>query len=185
MSTVTIGQIWADNDKRRTGRTLKVNGFKDGKALCEVLTHAPGIPIKKKFVRIKLERFRPCANGYNLKQNSPSVPSQPVQPTQSIISKLIQSAVPKITLAGRCAQFTDLIEGDWISVNNDWAKFQHGTVEMSVRAFDGGYDAKLYIGGLLMYSQVFRDKDLEDVMYELADVGQYFCNDLLEMFSGI
>lgn len=68
---VTVGQIWKDNDKRREGRTFRIKSLEVDKAVCEVLTHTAGTPIKKKLVRIKLERFKPVNNNYTLIKESP------------------------------------------------------------------------------------------------------------------
>ena len=61
-------QVWADNDPRSKGRTLKVLAGAHGKALCEVLTDGEGATISRvgKTTRIALERFRPNSTGYSL-----------------------------------------------------------------------------------------------------------------------
>lgn len=77
---VKPGQVWADNDKRMVGRTLRVDAITssvfttgDGLeadvpyAVCTVLTNRDGHRGKPgRQVAIRLARFRPTANGYRL-----------------------------------------------------------------------------------------------------------------------
>lgn len=75
---VRIGQVWADNDKRSTGRHLKVIAFTDFAAAAGgkprsavvVLCTPNGRTIytngKARRTRIKLARFRPTSTGYRL-----------------------------------------------------------------------------------------------------------------------
>jgi hypothetical protein len=92
MTTVKPGQIWADNDLRSAGRTLRVDVIEDGKAVCTVLTndnetqaalqHAYGsygegdVPVgefsedrRGKTTRISAARFKPTRTGYRLIQD--------------------------------------------------------------------------------------------------------------------
>lgn len=65
---VREGQVWADNDRRSRGRTLKVVRVENGRALCVVLTDGPH-PIRSavgRTVAIKLDRFKPTSTGYRL-----------------------------------------------------------------------------------------------------------------------
>lgn len=73
MSDVIVqpGQVWADNDARCDGRTLRVlrveqNTRKGGPvAVCQVLTDAHGVPVAAtRTVRIRLSRMRPTSTGY-------------------------------------------------------------------------------------------------------------------------
>lgn len=65
---VKAQQVWADNDPRSKGRTLKVLAVADGKALCEVLTDSEMATISRvgKTTRISLTRFKPNSTGYSL-----------------------------------------------------------------------------------------------------------------------
>jgi hypothetical protein len=93
---VQPGQVWADNDKRSRGRTLRVERVvqdpRMGKpvAVCTVLTNSDRVQgevdrwgVKSHFkdtrgntVRIAVNRMRPTATGYRL-----SAPSSPVEGT--------------------------------------------------------------------------------------------------------
>jgi len=62
MSTnVAVGQVWADKDKRRQGRQLRVEGISDGYAQCSTRQGGEG-EFSQKRSRIKLDRF----SRYNL-----------------------------------------------------------------------------------------------------------------------
>jgi hypothetical protein len=78
---VKPGQIWADNDKRCAGRTLRVDAIEGGKAVCLILTNsdetqeivdarsAAGYPTtdrRGKITQISLSRFKPTNTGYRL-----------------------------------------------------------------------------------------------------------------------
>jgi hypothetical protein len=83
---VKPGQIWADNDSRSVGRTLRSDRIVDSKAVCTILANAddlqraldacmPGEPARVgeypddrrgKTTRISLARFRPTNTGYRL-----------------------------------------------------------------------------------------------------------------------
>jgi hypothetical protein len=82
---VKVGQVYADNDRRSAGRTLRVDAIEDGKALCTVLTNEAVTqayiddPASKpnwmpraykdqrgKQTRIALSRFVPTSTGYRL-----------------------------------------------------------------------------------------------------------------------
>lgn len=85
---VRVGQIWADNDPRSAGRTLRVDAIVDGKALCTTLTNADDQqrsldgagPRPKSWYRdrrgkqtkISLSRFKPNATGYRLVEDAPA-----------------------------------------------------------------------------------------------------------------
>ena len=62
------GQIWADNDPRSAGRTLRVVAVGKNSARCVVLTHATGGSPHTigRVTMIALDRFRPVSNGYRL-----------------------------------------------------------------------------------------------------------------------
>ena len=77
MNVVKPGQIWADNDPRSAGRTLRVERIDGGKAVCTVLTNIT--PVKADLqhgvlvsdrrgetTRISLARFKPTSSGYRL-----------------------------------------------------------------------------------------------------------------------
>lgn len=77
---VRPGQVWADNDPRVAGRTLRVDVIEGEHALCTVLTNAGGQQRllenppswwrardnRGKQTRISLRRFRPTSTGYRL-----------------------------------------------------------------------------------------------------------------------
>jgi hypothetical protein len=69
-TTIRVGQVWADNDPRCAGRTLRVVAIVrsyERKIQCEVLTGAGGKPLaKSREVTIKADRFWPNATGYRL-----------------------------------------------------------------------------------------------------------------------
>lgn len=85
--TVRPGQIWADNDKRSEGRTLRVETVinVDGKphsARCTVLTnsdnvqksldagHLISVDARGKKTTIRVTRMRPTSTGYRLIQDA-------------------------------------------------------------------------------------------------------------------
>jgi hypothetical protein len=63
--TVTVGQIWADNDKRCAGRRLRIVSIDQDRGYAYARTlagnHERGSP-----VRIRLYRFIPNSRGYRL-----------------------------------------------------------------------------------------------------------------------
>ncbi|MFB6643122.1 DUF6354 family protein [Streptomyces chartreusis] len=63
---VRPGQIWADNDKRCEGRTLRVEAVSARHAQCTDLTSAAEGGRTGHTVRILLERMRPTTTGYRL-----------------------------------------------------------------------------------------------------------------------
>lgn len=68
-TVVRVGSVWADNDSRCEGRTLKVIAIEMGyhrKAVCEVLTAAGGKATRRRDVRIQIDRFWPTSSGYRL-----------------------------------------------------------------------------------------------------------------------
>jgi len=75
---VRPGQVWADNDLRAVGRTLRVERVEDGKAICVILTNRdatdPDSPWQQdargRTTRISLSRFRPTSTGYRLVRDS-------------------------------------------------------------------------------------------------------------------
>lgn len=66
--TVKAGQVWADNDRRSQGRTLRVLDVIDDRAICEVLTPADKAVNKRvgHKASIKISRMRPTSAGYRL-----------------------------------------------------------------------------------------------------------------------
>jgi hypothetical protein len=79
---VRPGQVWADNDKRHKGRTLRVERVAGGIVLCRIVTNtdtvqrlldrkSPQVRDRRgKIVSIALVRFRPTAAGYRLIQDA-------------------------------------------------------------------------------------------------------------------
>lgn len=65
---VQPGQVWADNDPRSAGRTLRVVAVGKNSARCVVLTPAVGASVHTvgRTSMIALARFRPVSNGYRL-----------------------------------------------------------------------------------------------------------------------
>ncbi len=71
---VRVGDVWADNDRRQDGRTLKVVHVEDGKARLQVVTNRnawrPGDPWNQdrvgKYVTVSVARMRPTSTGYRL-----------------------------------------------------------------------------------------------------------------------
>lgn len=75
---VRPGQVWADNDPRSKGRTLRVEEVDDVRATCTVLTNSDQIQAlvdegsawpsdtRGTKTRIKLRRFQPTSTGYRL-----------------------------------------------------------------------------------------------------------------------
>lgn len=82
-NAVRPGQVWADNDPRSAGRTLRVDAIEDGKAVCTILTNDTttqaridgtyhgmwayaGRPQDRrgKTARVSLSRFKPARTGY-------------------------------------------------------------------------------------------------------------------------
>lgn len=82
MADVRVGQVWADNDPRVAGRTLRVDAIEGGKATCTVLTNDDDTqalidnPLRAPWAnrsdrrgretRISLSRFKPTSTGYRL-----------------------------------------------------------------------------------------------------------------------
>lgn len=83
---VQPGQVWADNDPRCEGRTLRVERIDGERALCRILTNGNAVqaeidrsspPPRNLWrtqdrrgctTRISLSRFRPTSTGYRLVQ---------------------------------------------------------------------------------------------------------------------
>lgn len=70
---VKPGQVWADNDQRSAGRTIRVDRIEGDKAVCTILTNRDaadlndwGTDMRGRQVRIKVSRFRPTSTGYRL-----------------------------------------------------------------------------------------------------------------------
>ena len=76
---VEVGQVWADNDYRKSGRTLRVDSIgDDGYARCTILTNYDDVQEKidaeepgvKSMIgqrtKIKVRRLYPNARGYRL-----------------------------------------------------------------------------------------------------------------------
>ncbi|MGR6915392.1 hypothetical protein ACU635_14200 [[Actinomadura] parvosata] len=64
--TVRPLQVWADNDKRCSGRTVRVDEVDERFAYCTVLTPREGSTRTGHRVRIAINRMRPTATGYRL-----------------------------------------------------------------------------------------------------------------------
>lgn len=64
------GQVWADNDRRCEGRTVRVDSVDASFAECTVLTAVGGGTPKIRKVRLLLDRLHPVSGGYRLIQDS-------------------------------------------------------------------------------------------------------------------
>jgi hypothetical protein len=159
-------QVWADNDKRRQGRTLKVNSVETLHAKCEVLTFAPNRQIKRKFVRIRLDRFRPRVNGYSLVRDGDGslyIASVGVKNTTAD-SSVSASAVKSYTADTKSN----------VNMKVPVVSIEDGKVRVTMRRFDSsimsggasGLDVKIYINDAMVFSRVFRDSkfDIKDVV---------------------
>ncbi|WP_280448420.1 hypothetical protein [Nocardia brasiliensis] len=69
-TVIEVGQVWADNDRRSEGRTMRVVAIEMGyirRAVCELLTDVGGLePSRPRTVRIKVDRMHPTSTGYLL-----------------------------------------------------------------------------------------------------------------------
>lgn len=96
MIPVRPGQVWADNDPRVAGRTLRVDDVRDGTAHCTILTNdhesqaridqtghtgragryvdGTWVPGDRRgtTTRIRLGRMRPISTGYRLLTDTPT-----------------------------------------------------------------------------------------------------------------
>ncbi|MFG2959751.1 DUF6354 family protein [Streptomyces sp. NPDC048291] len=68
---VRVGQVWADNDKRSEGRTLRVDEVDARYAYCTVLTAATLGGRTGQRTRVSLERMLPTSTGYRLLDRVP------------------------------------------------------------------------------------------------------------------
>lgn len=72
MTEVKPGQIWADNDWRSKGRTVRVLEVGAVRVDVEVLTAVGGeVLAKPRRVRIRRDRFKPTSTGYRLLTEDP------------------------------------------------------------------------------------------------------------------
>jgi len=83
MPDVRPGQVWADNDPRSTGRTIRVERIVRNEALCTILTNRNDVQRKLdrgdslvrdrhgKQTSISLVRFHPTSTGYRLIADAP------------------------------------------------------------------------------------------------------------------
>jgi hypothetical protein len=70
--TVRPGQIWADNDKRSSGRKVRVLHVGETHATVqEEFPEGTAGRRKPRQSRIRLDRFRPTSTGYRLVQEAP------------------------------------------------------------------------------------------------------------------
>lgn len=67
---VVVGQVWADNDWRSEGRTVRIVSVGASRVIAEVLTERFGkVPRSKRQTRILISRLRPNSTGYRLIQD--------------------------------------------------------------------------------------------------------------------
>lgn len=81
-TAVKPGQIWADNDPRSDGRTVRVERIERDKAVCTILTNRDAAQrdldrgsvwvndMRGRTTRIALSRFKPTNTGYRLVQEA-------------------------------------------------------------------------------------------------------------------
>lgn len=72
---VKVGSVWADNDRRAAGRTVRVEAVGDRYASCTVLTARDNDPagcggVGRRVV-IRIDRMRPTSTGYRLLTDAP------------------------------------------------------------------------------------------------------------------
>lgn len=73
VTKVKPGQVWADNDWRSEGRTVRVDEIHGDYARCTVLTAAGGGAYGDRWrrtTRIALKRFKPTSTGYRLLEDA-------------------------------------------------------------------------------------------------------------------
>ena len=93
--TVRVGQVWADNDSRADGRTLRVDTIEHSPggdvAVCTVLTNSHGQQeridrpaawdrpkdARGKQTRVRIDRMRPMSAGYRLVKDAPESAGTP------------------------------------------------------------------------------------------------------------
>lgn len=75
---VKVGQVWADNDYRAKGRTLRIAALVDDHVECIILTNPDYVQEdldkgsswhtdrRGRLTTIKISRFRPTSTGYRL-----------------------------------------------------------------------------------------------------------------------
>ncbi len=63
---IRVGSVWADNDLRSEGRTVRVDSLDSRYAQCTVLTAVGGIAPTRKTARILIDRLHPTKTGYRL-----------------------------------------------------------------------------------------------------------------------
>lgn len=74
-SAVKRGQVWADNDRRSRGRTVRILRVDDTHAVVTVLAARRDAPEAERLRavgaerRIRLNRFRPNSTGYRLMED--------------------------------------------------------------------------------------------------------------------
>lgn len=135
---VTVGQIWSDKDKRRLGRTIRVDSIIDNEVVCELVT--AGMSKGRPLVKIRLDRFRP--QYYALKD--------PV-------------SVAKVNVVSDASSLLDRCNDEWRSV--DWKKISQHTVgvdsgrsQIRIREVNKKcYDAKLLVNNRWVLSVVIRE----------------------------
>jgi hypothetical protein len=74
---VEVGQVWADNDWRSAGRTLRVDAVDETHATCTILTNQNSHgyrDMRGRTTRIALRRFKPNSTGYRLVAPPVTVP---------------------------------------------------------------------------------------------------------------
>lgn len=84
---VEPGQVWADNDWRNAGRTIRIDQIDATHATCTVLTNRTqaqeeldnstgwSIDARGRTTRVLLRRFRPTTTGYRLVQHTDGTPT--------------------------------------------------------------------------------------------------------------
>ena len=63
-TSVQVGQVWQDNDRRHGTRYLRIDAIDQDRAVCVAWYDEAGA--KSRVVRIRLDRFKPTSTGYRL-----------------------------------------------------------------------------------------------------------------------
>ncbi len=182
MTNVVKDEIYRDNDPRRSGRTIKIDGFelkadgfKSDKAVCSVVTQADSAKNYKKFkiykTKIALSRFKPTKNGYTLLTSVPT--TAPVTP----LPQSIKDMAKKFGLDTWSDSDDDTTDKDtkfkktngWRDVNHVTTGLKHGNVEVLLREvkLDDVYDIKVLVNDIIVSSNVYRNTLYKDAVQNM------------------
>jgi len=174
MEDVKVGQIWSDKDKRRIGRTIRVDSINAGQAVCKVVT--PGLSKGKPVVRIRVDRFRP--KYYTLKDSialpnlaAKHLAAKPVKiiPPQPQIMRSVIPPKVDLSLVDSCKSSWDV---DWKKIDQSTVGVDSGTVSVRVREVnDQCYDVKVLINSKWVFSVAMNERlpDALDKLWHVVD----------------